>query len=201
MNRKRKWIMYLGGLLTLSFGVVLMIQARIGIAPWDALNVALEKHLGMSIGFWVFAVGSILIIINGFIKQGMPDLLGFIPIIIIGLLIDGINFLFADGMDSNNKITGWFLFITGLLVLSCGIAFYIRSSLPAVPNDEFMIELSKRTGWSLALTKTCGEGLAFLIAFLLNGPIGIGTLVVVCLLGVLINVASRFFDMIKIPKY
>lgn len=201
MNRRRKWSMYLGGLLTLSLGVVLMIKASIGIAPWDALNVALEKNIGMSIGFWVFAVGSVLILINGLIKQGMPNLLGFIPIIIIGLLIDGLNALLTDGVDIDNQFAGWFLFATGLLILSCGIALYIRSSLPAVPNDEFMIELSKRTGWSLAITKTCGEGLAFCIAFLLNGPIGVGTLVVLCLLGVLIDVVSRIFDMIKIPKY
>lgn len=201
MNRRRKWSMYLGGLLTLSLGVVLMIKASIGIAPWDALNVALEKNIGMSIGFWVFAVGSVLIVINGLIKQGMPNLLGFIPIIIIGLLIDGLNALLTVGVDIDNQFAGWFLFAAGLLILSCGIALYIRSSLPAVPNDEFMIELSKRTGWSLAITKTCGEGLAFCIAFLLNGPVGVGTLVVLCLLGVLIDVVSRFFDMIKIPKY
>lgn len=201
MNRRRKWTMYLGGLLTLSFGVVLMIKASIGIAPWDALNVALEKNIGMSIGFWVFAVGSVLIVINGLIKQGIPNLLGFIPIIIIGLLIDGLNALLTGRVDIDSQLSDWFLFVAGLLILSCGIALYIRSSLPAVPNDEFMIELSKRTGWSLAITKTCGEGLAFCVAFLLNGPVGIGTLVVLCLLGVLIDVVSRIFDMIKIPKY
>lgn len=201
MNRRRKWMMYLGGLLTLSFGVVLMIKASMGIAPWDALNVALEKHIGMSIGFWVFAVGSVLIVINGLIKQGIPNLLGFIPVIIIGLLIDGLNALLTGRIDIDSQFSGWFLFVAGLLILSCGIALYIRSSLPAVPNDEFMIELSKRTGWSLAITKTCGEGLAFCVAFLLNGPVGIGTLVVLCLLGVLIDVVSRIFDMIKIPKY
>lgn len=201
MNRRRKWTMYLGGLLTLSFGVVLMIKASIGIAPWDALNVALEKNIGMSIGFWVFAVGSVLIVINSLIKQGIPNLLGFIPIIIIGLLIDGLNALLTGRVDIDSQLSDWFLFVAGLLILSCGIALYIRSSLPAVPNDEFMIELSKRTGWSLAITKTCGEGLAFCVAFLLNGPVGIGTLVVLCLLGVLIDVVSRIFDMIKIPKY
>lgn len=131
----------------------------------------------------------------------MPNLLGFIPIIIIGLLIDGLNALLTGGIDIDSQFSGWFLFVAGLLILSCGIALYIRSSLPAVPNDEFMIELSKRTGWSLAITKTCGEGLVFCVAFLLNGPVGIGTLVVLCLLGVLIDVVSRIFDMIKIPKY
>lgn len=201
MNRIQKCSMYLGGLLTLSLGVVIMIKASIGIAPWDALNVALEKNIGMSIGFWVFAVGSVLIVINGLIKQGIPNLLGFIPIIIIGLLIDGLNTLLTGGVDIDNQLAGWFLFAAGLLILSCGIALYIRSSLPAVPNDEFMIELSKRTGWSLAITKTCGEVLAFCIAFLLNGPVDVGTLVVLCLLGVLIDVVSRIFDMIKIPKY
>lgn len=32
MNRKKRWAMYLEGLLTLSLGIVLMIIASIGIA-------------------------------------------------------------------------------------------------------------------------------------------------------------------------
>lgn len=46
-------------------------------------------------------------------------------------------------------LVGYYFFI-GLLRISCGLALYICSSLLAVLNDEFMIELSKRTGLKLA---------------------------------------------------
>lgn len=196
-----KCLLYLSGLITLSLGVVLMIKAKVGIAPWDAVNVSLKNEIGMSIGFWVFAVGSVLILVNALIKRGMPNFLGFIPIVIIGIMIDGWNMTISINENTVSLTGEWLLFCTGLLVLSSGIALYIRSSLPMVPNDEFMIELSKRTGWSLAWTKTCGEGLAWLIAFLLKGPIGIGTLLVLGCLGILIHTFSRFMDWMKIPKY
>ena len=58
-----------------------------------------------------------------------------------------------------------YYFFIGILIISCGLALYICSSLLAVLNDEFMIKLSKRTSWKLAIKKTCGECAAFCIAF------------------------------------
>lgn len=54
----------------------------------------------MSIGFWVFTIGSGLIFINDQIKQGIPNLLGFIPIFFIGLLVDGLIALITNEIDS-----------------------------------------------------------------------------------------------------
>ena len=39
-----------GGLFIAAFGIYLTIQANIGLAPWDALNMALAGRFGVSYG-------------------------------------------------------------------------------------------------------------------------------------------------------
>ncbi|MEH7664430.1 permease, partial [Bacillus velezensis] len=60
----KRCLIYIVGLFILSVGVVCMIKSNTGIAPWDALNVALSELIGLTIGSWVFIVGGILIFIN-----------------------------------------------------------------------------------------------------------------------------------------
>ncbi len=87
----KRCLIYIVGLFILSVGVVCMIKSNTGIAPWDALNVALSELIGLTIGSWVFIVGGILIFINSLIKMRFPNLAGFIPIVIIGSFVDLLN--------------------------------------------------------------------------------------------------------------
>jgi uncharacterized membrane protein YczE len=168
-----------------------MIKSNVGIAPWDALNVALSQRIGLTIGSWVFLVGGVLIFVNSFIKRSTPNLGGFIPILIIGSFVDLLNLKILHFMKIHVYVPQWILFFGGLSVLALGIAIYLRASFPSVPNDELMLAITARTGWKINVTKTIGEAAAFILALLLKGPIGIGSVIVVLCLGLLVGVFDQ----------
>ncbi|WP_454429351.1 YczE/YyaS/YitT family protein [Bacillus solitudinis] len=168
-----------------------MIKSNVGIAPWDALNVALSQRIGLTIGSWVFLVGGVLIFVNSIIKRSTPNLGGFIPILIIGSFVDLLNLKILHFIKIHVYVLQWVLFFGGLSVLALGIAIYLRASFLSVPNDELMLAITARTGWKINVTKTIGEAIAFILAFLLKGPIGIGSVIVVLCLGLLVGVFDQ----------
>lgn len=201
MNRYvSKSIIYVAGLFTLALGVVLLINANVGIAPWDALYVALSDQIGFTVGSWVFIVGGILIFLNSLIMMRKPNLAGFIPIILLGLFVDLLNLKILSFIEVDGIVPRWILFLVGLVIMGLGITVYLYASLASIPNDELMLALTERTGWSIGVTKTLTEALAFVFAFLLGGPIGAGTFVEVLLLGFLVGWFDKLIKKVKQPS-
>ncbi|WP_246070380.1 YczE/YyaS/YitT family protein [Paenibacillus kobensis] len=173
-----------------------MIKANIGVAPWDALNVALTDKVGLTVGSWVFIVGGVIILINGIIRMRLPNVTGAIPIVIIGFFVDLLNLKVLTFLKVNGALHQWILFLAGLSILAAGISFYLRAQLPSVPNDELMLAVTERTGWQIYMTKTIGEAAALILAIILKGPVGVGTIIVMLGIGVLIHVFDKLLHKI-----
>lgn len=50
-------IVFIIGLLVMSFGIDLFIVSNLGATPWDTLHVGLYEHFGLTIGSWSIIVG------------------------------------------------------------------------------------------------------------------------------------------------
>ncbi|WP_068776654.1 YitT family protein [Paenibacillus sp. FJAT-26967] len=179
---------YILGMALISFGVVMIIRADVGAAPWDALNVGLQQQIGLTIGSWVFIVGFILILIAAAVKRTYPQLLNFIPVVLVGSLIDFFNGYVLTSLNPVQPFAKYGAFLGGLLVLAMGIAIYLNTKVPIrTPHDDLTLALNKKLNWSVGAAKTLTEILGLVLALLAKGPISFGTLISVALLGPLIN--------------
>ena len=52
-----------------GFGIYLTIQANIGVAPWDVLNLGLSKSLGILYGNASIAISVTILIIDILLKE------------------------------------------------------------------------------------------------------------------------------------
>jgi uncharacterized protein len=182
-----RFLFYIIGLFIISFGVMLTIKADLGTGAWDALNVGLSETIGFTVGTWVIVVGIILIVINAILLRRFPELLAVITITIIGMFIDfWLEFVFKSWKPSDWTLRYLLLFI-GVTAISMGVAVYLQGKFPLIPIDQFMIVLKEKLQITLMTAKTIGELLALILAFIFNGPIGIGTIVITILIGPLIQ--------------
>lgn len=53
----QRLFIFIIGLLIMSLGIVLVITANLGSAPWDVLNIGLHIQFGLTIGSWAIIVG------------------------------------------------------------------------------------------------------------------------------------------------
>jgi len=186
-NRLIIALFYLVGLTFLSLGISLIILADLGAGAWDAMYVGLNEHFGLSIGTWIFIIGILLIFVNALLLKERIDVSAVIPVVTIGFLIDfWLLFVFADFQFPVLAIQVTML-VGGVTVIAVGIACYLQSKIARNPMDTLMIAIQTITGKSMAVSKTMMELGVLIIAFLLGGPIGLGTIFVTLLIGPMIQ--------------
>ncbi|ARK26290.1 hypothetical protein SporoP37_11570 [Sporosarcina sp. P37] len=182
-----RWIFFIGGMMIMSLGISLMIKGqRLGIAPWDVLHLGLYQNIGLTIGSWSILTGFLIVTVTSFFLKEWPRLGTWLNMLLIGLFIDFFNWLLPDVDSLSVQIV---CFILGVFVLSYGVGVYVSPNLGAGPRDSLMLLFVDKFGWSLRLVRTAIEAAVTLIGFLLGGPVGIGTLIVVFFSGQLIQIA------------
>lgn len=178
---------YVIGLLVLTSGVSLTIKSQFGAGAWDALNVGLSESIGLTVGSWVAIVGVILIFINAALMKAKPDFLALITIFVTGLYVDFWLITVFGNWTVQGGAMSLVVFALGMMLISIGVAIYLQANFAVIPIDGLMLAIHHRTGMSFRTSKTIGEVLALIAAFVFSGPIGIGTLLITFGIGPLVQ--------------
>lgn len=78
------------------------------------------------------------------------------------------------------------LFIVGMILVCLGIALYMIPKLPTNPTDDLMVALTEKK-LSIKKSKMIIDIICIVLAFILKGPIGIGTIVLTFLVGPMVD--------------
>ncbi|MGD7044882.1 YczE/YyaS/YitT family protein [Jeotgalibacillus proteolyticus] len=186
-NKLTLGLFYTIGLVLLSFGISMMILADLGAGPWDALYVALADQIGLTVGTWILITGFALMAVNAALMRKMPDFYAVITIFIMGFFIDfWLLFVFAD-LQAAEVLTRSLMLGSGILIIAAGVSVYLQANFAKNPIDGLMVAVHFRTGLSLSRSKTVLEVAVLVVALLIGGPIGVGTVIVAFGIGPLIG--------------
>lgn len=159
-----------------GLGVYMTIQANLGAAPWDILNLGISKTLGILYGNASIAVSLTILVIDILLKEPI-GLAMFIDSVVVGKAVDFFNWINLVP-TCKSPLTGIPVMIIGLFIIAYTQYAYMMASLGCGPRDTLLVGLAKRAGRipigavSIALLSA-----ATLIGWLLGGPVGIGTLI------------------------
>lgn len=159
-----------------GFGIYLTIQANLGAAPWDVLNLGLSKSLGILYGTASIAVSCTILGIDILMKEPVGIAM-FIDAFVVGKSVDFFNRLQAVPRCTS-VITGIPVLLLGLVILAYTQWSYMMASLGCGPRDTLLVGLAKRAKHvPIGLVSNALLGLATLTGWILGGPVGIGTLI------------------------
>ena len=159
-----------------GFGIYLTIQANIGVAPWDVLNLGVSRTLGILYGTASIAISCTILLIDILLKEPIGIAM-FIDAIVVGKAVDFFNWTHLVP-PCTSLLTAIPVMVLGLFVLAYTQFTYMIASLGCGPRDTLLVGLAKRMkrvpigAVSIALLST-----ATLIGWLLGGPVGVGTLI------------------------
>lgn len=184
---------YTVGLLIATLGVSLTVLSSVGAGPWDATFVGAMHKFGLTVGMWAAITQLVMILIAGYLKKKRPQFESAITVIIWGICIDfWLLFVFQNvAFDESSFLIQWGAFLIGAFLLGAGIGIYIVSKLPPAPMEGLMIAISERFKLSFMISRTILSLIGFLLAVLLQGPVGIGTLLLALLLGQFVQICHR----------
>jgi uncharacterized protein len=198
MSFIKRLLFWLLGIVILSLGASLTIKANMGTGAWDALNVGLSRIFGLTIGSFVIIIGIILLFINALLLKRKPDYLALFTIFIIGSLIDFWMLIVLGTFEPTGFLYKLIVLVVGLLIIGLGVAIYLQPKFPLNPIDNFMMGVSQRLGVSIVVAKTIGELLALVLALIVKGPIGFGTIIVTVGIGPSIQLFVPFIEKVAL---
>lgn len=179
------------GLFLYSCGVYLTVQADIGIAPWECLSMAISGKVGLSFGF-VHTVSSIIIL---GIDLLLKEKIGFgtiLDALLVGNYVDWIGY-FEPIPVSHSLPLSILMVVIGLFIMGFGQYFYMSAGQSCGPRDSLTIALGKRfPNVPVGMVQSVIVGVVLLVGWLLDGPIGIGTIISVFVAGTALQTVCRF---------
>ncbi|SES62641.1 hypothetical protein SAMN05216389_101125 [Oceanobacillus limi] len=189
---RKTFFLYSFGIMIFTLGIVLTLQSRLGVSPFDALLVGLHRTIGLTIGSWEVILGALMLLLNAILLRSRPELLGLLTALMIGICIDFWVLILDGRLIPESLVSQVACFFLGMVVNGFGIAIYLQAKFAPVPFDGTMLAITKLTGLSVIFSRALLFGVLVILAFFFNGPIGIGTLLITFLSGVTINMFMPF---------
>ncbi len=179
------------GLFLYALGIVLTINANLGLSPWDVFHQGCTYLIGITMGQATIAVGVVIVIANVVLGErlGWGTLFNMI---FIGVFMDLImlNHLIPI---VNEVFSGVLMIFLGLVIIGIASYFYIGAGLGSGPRDGLMIALTKKTHKSVRFIRNSIEISALFIGYLLGGYVGVGTLIMSIALGYIMQFMFKLF--------
>lgn len=161
------------GLVLCGASMGMLIQAGLGMIPWDVLHYGIARQIPLSIGTVVIAVSAVVLLLWIPLRE-MPGLGTISNAIVIGLALD----LTLSVLPVIEGL-GWQIavMLTGVVLNGAGTAMYIGAQFGPGPRDGLMTGLARRLPASVRTIRTGIEIVLVIIGWLLGGIVGVGTVV------------------------
>lgn len=163
------------GLFIFSLSTVLLLQANLGLGPWDVFHISLAKYLPFTFGQVIIGTGVLCVAAS--YKMGIKPTYGTIlNMFLIGAFIDLIT-LWGWVPNAGLPYHQYLFFSAGIIGCGLGTGMYISANMGTGPRDSLMMGLHQITGWRIGLVRTIIEVSVVALGFSLGGKIGVGTII------------------------
>jgi len=171
------------GLFVFALAIVLLLESKLGLSPWDVLNQGIARHSPLSFGAANVVVG-LAILLLAWALGGAPGLGTVANAVLVGTFIqlltsiDGVADLASRPLDVRIG-----LLVAGIGLVGPATAFYIGADFGAGPRDTLMLVGARRTGRRVGVVRATIEASALVAGIVLGGTFGIGTVSFALLVG------------------
>ncbi|MFH8287455.1 membrane protein YczE [Streptomyces antibioticus] len=188
----RRLVQLYAGLALYGASSALLVEAGLGLEPWNVLHQGLAELTGLTIGAVSIVVGAAVLLLWIPLRQ-RPGLGTVSNVFVVGLAMDGALALLPEAHSLAVRVP---LLVAGVVLNGAATGLYIAAAFGPGPRDGLMTGLHRRTGRSIRLMRTAVEVTVVVTGFLLGGTIGVGTLLYAVSIGPL---AQFFLRMFAVP--
>jgi uncharacterized membrane protein YczE len=182
------------GLLAYGLSLALVVEAGLGVAPWDVLHQGLARTTGLSIGTWVVLMSALVLLLWVPLRQ-RPGLGTVSNAVLVGVSLDASLALLPDLEALPVRLLA---LVAGVGLNAVATAAYIGARLGPGPRDGLMTGIAAR-GHSVRAVRTALEATVLLTGLALGGTVGVGTLVYALGIGPLVHPLMPAFAVAERP--
>ena len=189
----RRVTQLLVGLFLYGFAIAMMIQAGIGVSPWDVLSQGVSLQTGIGFGWVTIIIGAVVLLLWIPIRQ-KPGVGTVLNVLLIGPAAEFGLAVLPRGTELWNQVL---LFAGGLALLAIATGLYIGARFGPGPRDGLMTGIHERYGIRIWIVRTVIEVTVLSIGWVLGGTVGVGTVAFALLIGPMVNVT---LPLLQVPE-
>lgn len=191
---KKKILLSVLGSICFAIGLNLLLQANVGLTPFDTLCLFISKLLSISYANAVLLVHLVVFILlmihrNKFKEPISLIMFSLVSIFIITRFIEyfSSNFVFYANYNSMSCL------ILGVIIISLGSALILKSDLIISPTDKLVDGLSRVNSLEVGTNKLIIETVAFIIVLIginitkIDIVLSINSIIIMLIISILIN--------------
>ena len=171
------------GLFLYGFTMAMMVEATLGLDPWDVFHEGVASRVPLSFGQVVIVTGAFVLLLWIPLRQ-LPGLGTVLNVVVIGLAAD---FGIAVIAQPDQLVWRVLLLVGGVVGNGFAGALYIGAALGPGPRDGLWLGLVRRTGRSIRFWRTTIEVTVLIIGFALGGTVGVGTVLYALTIGPIVQ--------------
>jgi uncharacterized membrane protein YczE len=186
----RRLVQLYAGLALHGGSMGLMIEANLGLDPWDVFHQGLAERTGLTFGTVVILVGAAVLLLWIPLRQ-RPGIGTVSNVVVIGLAVDAALWALPSPEPLAARIA---FLVAGITLNGVATGLYIGARLGPGPRDGLMTGyVARHPHRSIRLVRTVIEVTVLAIGWLLGGTVGLGTVTYALAIGPLAHVFIPLF--------
>jgi len=167
-----QWLLFAAGTALIAIGIGAgVLSSGMGAGPAEALFAGAAGMTPVTVGTWAIIISVGLMVFNRL--MGQPVLIGTIFFVVgFGVLVDVAMFFAPSIATVPGQAAQWLI---GAVLLAIGAGLTIASGVGASAYDTATVAIASRVGGRLGVARVILDGVALVFAFVLGGPIAVGT--------------------------
>ena len=181
----KKYAIFFIGILLFATGISFGIKSLLGGDPMSILVVGINNHVSLSLGTCNLIVAGIEIAVGYILDKKNVTIISLIAVFLGSYTIDLASFLIPD---ASNMIVKIIYMILGVLLYCFGISLQQYANIGLGNLDCFIFGLMKAFKVkTYRYVRWIVEASFIIVGYLLGGIFGIGTIIILCFSGILIE--------------
>lgn len=182
------------GTLIVAVGIRLIVLSALGADALSTFILGILNHFSLQFGTVSLLINIVILIVVFFNNRQMIGLASLINSFGIGIFLNLFDWLkILQNLPQGFHYAAVFV---GPVLFALGTALYLLTNTGSGAYECLMVLVKNRLGWSVRAARIFLDGIFMLIGFLLGGPVGIGTIIVLVLLGPTLDFFLR-----KLPEW
>lgn len=174
----QRWTMLLSGLALYGLSAGLILQAGLGLDPWDVLHQGLARTFGGQVGTWAI-LASLAVLLLWLPLRAHFGVGTLVNAVLVGLCMNLTVWLLPAPHELALQAV---LLGTGVALNAFATGLYIGAGFGPGPRDGLTTAIAAR-GHSIRLVRTAVEATVLVAGWLLGGSVGVGTVLYAAAIG------------------
>lgn len=173
-----RWTMLLLGLVLYGVSAGFILQAGLGVDPWDVLHQGLARTFGGQVGTWAI-LASVVVLLLWLPLRARFGVGTLLNAVLVGLCINLTVSVVPQPHQLGLQVT---LLVVAVALNGVATGLYIGAGFGPGPRDGLTTAIAAR-GHPIRVVRTVIELLVLAVGWLLGGSVGLGTVLYAATIG------------------